>query len=100
LKVFRILASLVSLLGLVLLVTVFVDWQTGYLGGKFFPMTEHDAWHHFLALLLALPVPLHMIFIGLIVQKKWLSPPMARFAWVGIVSSGMWLGVSLLVRML
>lgn len=71
----------------------------GELPVKFFPDTEYTAGHHFGALLLALPVPLHIIFIGLIVQKKWLSPPWARFAWIGIVSSGMWLGASLLVKM-
>ncbi|QJB55777.1 hypothetical protein [Pseudodesulfovibrio sp. zrk46] len=99
-RVFRIFATLVSAIGLMLLVMVFVDWWTGYLAMKFFPEESHDAHHHLFGLMLALPVPLHVIFVGLIVQKKWLSPPMAKFAWVGIVSSGLWLGASLAIRML
>lgn len=87
------------MVGVCLLVLVIVDWQNGILAGQFFPDVEHAPRHHLYGLLLALPVPLHVIFIGLILQKKWLSPPMARFAWVGIVSSGMWLGVSLLVKL-
>ena len=98
-KVFRILASLVSVIGILLLVMVFVDWQAGYLADKFYPGLEHSSRHHLYGLLLALPIPLHVIFIGLIIQKKWLSPPMAKFAWMGITSSGMWLGVSLALRM-
>lgn len=99
-KIFRILASLVTALGVILLVTVIIDLMAGALAMDHFPDMEHELHHHVYGLLLALPVPLHMIFVGLIVQKKWLSPPMAKFAWVGIVSSGMWLGVSLLVQAL
>lgn len=98
-KLFRIGASVVSLVGVCLLVLVVRDWFNGILTGEFFPDTTHTYKHHLGGLLLALPVPLHVIFIGLIVQKKWLSPPMARFAWVGIVSSGMWLGVALAVKL-
>lgn len=97
---FRLLASLTTVVGLCLLVLVFVDWSNDILAGEFFPDTEHTYKHHLGGLLLALPVPLHVIFIGLIIQKKWLSPPMAKFAWVGITSSGMWLGASLLYRMI
>ncbi|MDC0336094.1 hypothetical protein OAN24_04260 [Pseudodesulfovibrio sp.] len=98
-KIFRILASIVSVVGLCLLVLVLMDWHNGILAGDFFPDVKHTPKHHLGGLLLALPVPLHVIFIGLIVQKKWLSPSMARFAWVGIVLSGMWLGVSLAVKL-
>ncbi len=98
-KSFRLFASTVTGVGLCLLVLVFWDWHTGVLAGEFFPDTEHTYKHHLGGLLLALPVSLHVIFIGLIIQKKWLSPPMARFAWVGIVSSGLWLGASLLAKL-
>ena len=95
---FRILASAVTLVGLILLGLVVSDWANGVLAGEFFPDVEHTDRHHLGGLLLALPVPLHMIFIGLIVQKRWFSPAWARFAWVGIVTSGLWLGVSLIFR--
>ena len=97
-KLFRIAASLVTVVGLGLLVLVVVDWHNGLLVAELFPDVEHTPRLHIYSLLLALPVPLHVIFIGLIVQKKWLSPALARFAWVGISSSGVWLGISLLVK--
>lgn len=97
---FRILMSTVTAVGLVMLFLVFLDWQAGLLAPKHFPGADHDIRHHAGGLLLSLPIPLHVIFIGLIMQKRWLSPGMARFAWVGIVTSGLWLGASLLYRMI
>lgn len=52
-----------------------------------------------LGLLLRLPVPLHVISVGLILQTRWLSPAMARAAWVAVVVSGCWLGGALAVRL-
>lgn len=97
---FRIAASLVTVVGIGMLCFVFWDWQTGSLAAEFFPDVERQPDHHLKGLLLALPVPLHVIFIGLIIQKKYLSPPWAKFAWFGITTSGMWLGVSLLLRVI
>jgi len=95
---FRLLASAVTLIGICLLVLALADWQTGLLAEKFFPEATHAREHHLYGLLLALPVPLHIIFIGLIVQKRWLSPTMARFALVGIITSGLWLGAALIIK--
>ncbi len=51
------------------------------------------------ALVLGLPIPLHVISIGLILQRRWLSPLWSKAAWIAIVGSGCWLGVSLVVRL-
>jgi hypothetical protein len=51
-------------------------------------------------LALRLPVPLHVMSVGLMVQKRWLPPAEARAAWVSVVISGCWLGVALAVRLL
>lgn len=96
---FRLFASTVSVIGLCLLALVLYDGFSGVLAGEFFPDTETTPLHHLGALLLALPVPLHVIFIGLIIQKRSLTPPWARFAWFGIVSSGVWLGIALVVKL-
>lgn len=96
---FRIFASTVTFVGLCLLGLVIYDGFTGVLAGTFFPDSEATTSLHLGSMLLALPVPLHVIFIGLIVQKRWLSPPWARFAWIGIVSSGLWLGGALLIKL-
>ncbi len=92
-KTFRILASTITVIGICLLILVLVDWQNGTLA-------EHATGQRLEGLLLALPIPLHIIFIGLIIQKKWLSPPWARFAWIGITTSGLWLGASIVAKML
>lgn len=52
-----------------------------------------------LGFVLRLPVPLHVISVGLILQSRWFSPAMARTAWVAVVVSGCWLGISLAVRL-
>lgn len=96
---FRTLAFSVTLVGVILLALTFHYWQQGDLAPKYFPDVTHTDSHHLSGLLLALPVPLHIIFIGLIVQKKYLSRPWQRIAWVGITGSGIWLGISLLIRM-
>lgn len=92
------ICNTVTIVGLCLLALVFYEWEQGVLAEEFFPGIAHATHHATYALLLALPVPLHIIFIGLIVQKRWLSPGMARFAWIGITASGIWLGISLLVQ--
>lgn len=96
---FRIAASLVTLVGIGLLVLVVHDFLNGVLAGKFFPTADHTPAHHLMGLLLALPVPLHVIFIGQIVQKRWLPRLWRRIAWIGITGSGLWLGAALVVRL-
>ena len=94
----RNICTTVTILGLCLLgVAVFEAWE-GRLAAEYFPDAAHTARYHVYGLLLALAVPLHVIFIGMILQQKWLTRPMARLARVGIVISGLWLGISLAVR--
>jgi len=95
----RNICTTVTIVGLCLLGLVCLDAYEGNLATKYFSDSRIIAEHHAYALLLSLPVPLHIIFIGLIVQKRWLSEPLARFAWFGIVGSGLWLGASLAVKM-
>ncbi len=52
------------------------------------------------ALGLALPVPFHVISVGLILQRRWLSPAWARGAWIATVVSGCWLGLALGIKAL
>jgi len=52
-----------------------------------------------LSLVLGLPVPLHVISIGLILRRKLLPPIWAKLAWFSIVISGCWLGASLAIRL-
>lgn len=95
---FRTLAFTITAAGFLLLLLTFWYWDQGELATRYFPDIDHSPGHHLQGLLLALPVPLHVIFIGLIIQKKHFSSPWQRFAWVGITGSGVWLGISLAVR--
>lgn len=54
--------------------------------------------HQIYALGLALPVPFHVISVGLILQRRWLSPVWARGAWIATVVSGCWLGLALGIK--
>jgi len=95
----RNICTSVTLFGLCLLgVAVFDAWE-GRLAAEYFPGAAHTGKHHLYGLFLALAVPFHVIFIGMILQQKWLTRPMARFARAGIVTSGLWLGTALAVRM-
>lgn len=97
--ILRNLCTTITLVGLCLLGLVVLNAYEDTLAAKYFPEIAHTARHRLFALLLALPVPLHVIFIGLIIQKRWLTPPMARFAWIGITASGLWLGAALAVKL-
>jgi len=95
----RLFASTVSLVGLCIFGLVVVDAYNGILAGEFFPDAAHTTAHHLGGFLLALAVPLHVIFIGFILQRHWLSPLWLRISRVGIVASGLWLGVALVVKL-
>ncbi len=59
------------------------------------------AWERRVAVLaFRLPVPLHVISVGLIVQRRWLPRAAARAAWVSVMISGCWLGLALAARWL
>ncbi|MCJ2165545.1 MULTISPECIES: hypothetical protein [unclassified Pseudodesulfovibrio] len=96
----RNICTTVTLIGLCLLGVVGLEAYEGKLVALFFPGMDHSVKHQAYALLLSLPVPLHVVFIGLIIQKQWLTRGMARFAWIGIVVSGLWLGAALAVKAL
>ncbi len=86
-NVLRTVASVIIVVGLCLLAKDLYNAITG-------PPVLDTVY----ALGLALPIPFHIISIGLFVQKRWLSPRWARIAWFAIVISGCWLGVSLAIR--
>jgi len=97
--VVRAAAGGVLLVGIYLLIRLFVRLLDGSLTTGGLPGAEGSwiktAW----VLALRLPVPLHVISVGLILQKRWLPPGAARAAWCSVVISGCWLGLSLAVRM-
>lgn len=94
----RIFATAVSAVGLVLLARLLVQLPGGSLARELFPSAEPSAMSSLAAAVLGIPVPFHVISVGLILQRRWLSPTWARIAWICVVASGLWLGASLAVR--
>ena len=96
----RTIANLIILAGLFLLVKILYGAATGSLTAQFFTASPALWTTHVFALILALPIPLHVISVGLLIQKRWLSPSWRRIAWIAVVVSGCWLGVALVVKLL
>ena len=98
--ILRAIANLVILVGLFLLVRVLYNAAAGSLAGQLVASSQGSLIKPLNALALNLPVPLHVISIGLILQRWWLSPPWKRAAWIAVVVSGCWLGVALGIKLL
>lgn len=49
-------------------------------------------------LVLYLALPLHLTCVGLLIQRPYLPAPWPRIAWWSVVCSGVWLGVSFIIR--
>lgn len=94
----RALASAVSAVGVWLLGRLLLELADGTLAHELFPDSDGGWAPNLAALLLRFPAPYHVFSVGLILQRRWLSPTWARVAWICVVSSGLWLGGSLMVR--
>jgi hypothetical protein len=94
----RVFASAVSAVGVVLLGRLLLELAEGTLAHELFPDSDGGWAANLAALVLRFPAPYHVFSVGLILQRRWLSPTWARVAWVCVVSSGLWLGGSLVVR--
>ena len=96
----RAVANLVIFVGLFLLFKILCSAVNGSLTAQLFAALP-DSWiTRVFALGLSLPLPFHIISVGLILQKKWLSPRWKRAAWIAVVVSGCWLGVALGIKLL
>ena len=94
----RVTGSLAVLVGLCLLARVVYRASSGTLAAQYFPYARGSWTSSVYALGLSLPVPFHIISVGLVVQKRWLPPFWARAAWFAVVVSGCWLGAALAVK--
>lgn len=94
----RIAMNLILLAGFFLLVRLIYNAITGELVSEMQHEYRNIELTTVKALLITLPIPLHVIAIGLILQKRWFSKVWKRIAWFAIIASGMWLGIALLIR--
>ena len=96
----RVIAIIIIFAGFLLLGGVFYYGLSGGLAQQYFTPPQGSVIQNIYALGLSLPIPLHIIAVGLVLQLRWLSPPWARATRWGIVLSGCWLGLALAIRWL
>ncbi len=97
-RFYRALAWIVFVVGVVIFGLTLWRAVNGQLVERYFPEAAPSFALTIAAFALRLPIPLHIMAIGLIVQKPYLSRPLAKFSWFFIVTSGCWLGLSLAIR--
>jgi hypothetical protein len=95
----RIVANITILAGLFLLGRLVCQAVSGGLAAQYPALPPALSAYGLLALGLSLPVPMHVMAVGLILQKKWLTRGWARLAWWAVVFSGCWLGAALLFKL-
>ncbi len=96
----RAIANLIIFVGLFLLVKIIYHAATGSLTAQIFAAAQESWIRRVSALGLSLPLPFHVISVGLILQRRRLSPPWARATWIAVVVSGCWLGAALGIKLM
>jgi hypothetical protein len=95
----RMLSNATILAGLFLLGRVICQAASGGLAAQYPTLPPGWRAYGLVALGLSLPVPMHVIAVGLFLQKKRLARGWARLAWWAVVFSGCWLGAALLFKL-
>jgi hypothetical protein len=95
----RLIANAVVAVGLFLLVRVFYHTATGSLAAQLFPESQQSWTNNLYTLGLSLPVPLHVISVGFVLQRRWLPQHWTRIVWLAVVISGCWLGAALAIKL-
>ncbi len=96
----RALANTVVMAGVFLLARVLCGAITGSLIPQVVSESAGPWMGTTFALGLALPIPFHVISIGLFLQRRWLPVRWAKAARLATVISGCWLGVALCAKLL
>ncbi len=96
----RIFANATILTGLFLLGRIICQATVGGLAAQYPALPAGQAARSLFALGLSLPVPMHVIAVGLVLQRKWLNRRWARAAWWAAVFSGCWLGLALMAQLI
>jgi len=96
----RVTANAAIVAGLFVLAYTLCSAMSGSLALRVFTGAQRPWIYSVYALGLMLPVPFHVISIGLVLKRKWLPPFWARTAWPAIFFSGCWLGAAIAVKSL
>ena len=97
-NIIRLIANVAVAVGLFLLVRVIYYAANGSLATQLFPESQ-QAWTNTLsAIFLSLPVPLHVVSVGFVLQRRWLPLHWSRIVWLAVVISGCWLALALVIK--
>jgi len=94
----RLIAKVAVVVGVFLLARVIYHAASGFLLAQLFPESQQSWANNLYAIGLSLPIPLHVISIGFVLQRRWLPSHWIRIAWLAVVISGCWLGVALVIK--
>ena len=97
-RIVRVIANAAIAVGLYLFARMIYGAVNGFPAAPFVNKSQGVVSNTLFALALGLPVPFHVISVGLLLQRRWLSPSWARIAFPAVVISGGWLGVALLTK--
>ena len=96
--IFRCIANGAIVVGFFLLVRVIYGAVDGAFGSQLSPGSKESFHNTMVVLGLRLPVPFHVISVGLLLQRRWLPPLWSKIALGAVVLSGCWLGIALAVE--
>ena len=96
----RLIANASILVGVYLFAKMIYGSVNGSLVAQLFPESQESVSNTVVALALSLPLPFHVISVGLLLQRRWLSHSWARIAFLAVVISGSWLGVAIGMKFL
>ena len=97
-SIFKLLANAAIIVGAFLLARVIYGAINGTLASQLSPESQGIFWNTAFALGLGLPVPLHIISIGLVLQRRWLPNGWAKVSVPAVIISGCWLGAALAIK--
>ena len=98
-RIVRLIANAAIAVGFYLFVRMIFSAVTGSLAAQLFPESQESMGNTAIALVLGLPVPFHVISIGLLLQRRWLPHSWARISFLAAVISGCWLGAALGIKL-
>ena len=85
---YRLLANTAIIVGVFLFARVIYGAVDGRLASQLLPESHGILWNTAVALGLDLPIPLHVIAVGLVLQRRWLPDWWAKISVPAVVISG------------